>query len=324
MELEMYANLHNHTTHSDGVFSPAELVKVAKDEGYGAVAATDHDTATAYPELKAACEKEGLEAIFGCEFSASCKQYSEYFSDCHLVGFHFNPEHSDMKEYLRNLSNAKTEVTEYLFELAMKEGRLPKGITWQEVRDYNKGITWLCNDHVFAAMNAKGLVTELEWPQYNKTCFAYSFAKTIGVKSKFPVLELQNMIALIHDAGGIAVAAHPTKQLTILPELVKWGIDGLEVWHNSLLRRGYQKPALKLALEHGLYISGGADHSGLCGGQYKFFEKPEETRHWAEPMSLGTTKEFFDEIKNMKLMDGRDDIIKQYIDMYPDVEIESV
>ena len=50
--MKIYANLHTHSTHSDGVYTPAELVKIAKDEGYGAIAITDHDTATAYPELK--------------------------------------------------------------------------------------------------------------------------------------------------------------------------------------------------------------------------------------------------------------------------------
>ena len=53
--MNLYANLHTHSTHSDGVFTPEEMVKVAKREGYKAVAITDHDTATAYPYLKAAC-----------------------------------------------------------------------------------------------------------------------------------------------------------------------------------------------------------------------------------------------------------------------------
>jgi hypothetical protein len=324
MAPKIYANLHNHTAHSDGVFSPTELVKVAKDEGYGAVAVTDHDSVSAFSEFKAACENEGMEYLLGCEYSVVCPQYREYFSDYHLVGFHFNPEHPDVKEYNRIRSVSKTEKCEYLFERAMKEDKLPKGITWQEIVDYNnaKGITGLCNDHVYAAMHAKGLVTETDWPHYFKTCFAPSYSRSIGYKSKYPVLEIQDMISLIHDAGGIAIVAHPYNiQIRTVPQLVKWGLDGIEVWHNHMMRRGYQKEALRLALEYGLYISGGADHSGLCGGQYKFFDKPEETHHWAEPMTLGTTKEFFDEIKNMKLMDGRDDMIKQYIDLYPDVEI---
>ena len=322
----MYANLHNHTTHSDGVFSPAELVKVAKDEGYSAVAAADHDTVTAYPEMVEASKKEGLETIFGCEFYAMCAKYKEYFADHHLVGFHFDPNHSDMKEYLRKRSADVAEKTEFLFESAMKDGRLPKGITWQEVVDYNKGITWLCNDHVFAAMHAKGIVTDVEWPHYFKTCFAASYQARIGLKPKYPIMEIEDLIALIHDAGGIAVVAHPcvSIQLSTIPELVAQGLDGLEVWHNGMVRHNYQKQALRYALEYNLYISGGEDHSGLCGGQYKFFENPKETRHWAEPMTLGTTKEFFEEIRDMKKKQGREEIIKSYMEEYQDVEQQTV
>ena len=323
MKPVMYANLHNHTTHSDGVYTPTELVKVAKDEGYGAVAAADHDTVTANAEVKEACEKEGMETVFGCEFYAMCKKYEGYFSDYHLVGFGFDPNHPDMKEYLRKRSESQSEGCEYKFELAMREGKLPKGITWQEIVDYNKGITWLCNDHVFAAMHAKGLVTEKEWPHYFKTCFAPSFAKTLGLKPKHPIMEIGDLISLIHSAGGIAVVAHPSGSIKIrtITELVKMGLDGLEVWHKSMVSRGYQREALRLALEYDLYISGGEDHSGLCGGQYKFFDNPKETRHWAEPMTLGTTKEFFDEIKNKKKMSGREEIIKSYMEEYPVVAL---
>ena len=67
--MKIYANLHTHSNHSDGPYSPRKLAEVAKAEGYGALAITDHDTASAYPELKAACEELSLECIFGVEFS---------------------------------------------------------------------------------------------------------------------------------------------------------------------------------------------------------------------------------------------------------------
>lgn len=51
-DMHPYANLHLHSTHSDGVYSPTELVTISKNEGYKALAITDHDTVSAYPELK--------------------------------------------------------------------------------------------------------------------------------------------------------------------------------------------------------------------------------------------------------------------------------
>ena len=321
--MKLYANLHTHTTHSDGVFTPEEIVRVAKDEGYKAVVATDHDTVTAYDEMKAACEKEGLETIFGCEFYAACPKYEKYFLDYHLVGFHFDPNYPRMKEYLKKRSDDMTEKTETLFHLGQKSGVLSKDITWQEILDYNKGVTWFCNDHVREAMKAKGLVTDLEWPAISKQSLAPSFARKIGVGNKYPIMEITDLIALIHEAGGIAVVAHPSSsvQPRTIPELVKAGLDGVEVWHNGIVHKGYQKEMLRLALEHGLYISGGEDHSGLCGGQYKFHEHPEETRHWAEPCTLGTTKEFFEEIRDRRFNPNREEYIKEYMALYTDAEI---
>ena len=55
--MKFYANMHTHSTQSDGGFSPVRLAQAAKEEGYGASVLTDHDTVTGYPELKAECEK---------------------------------------------------------------------------------------------------------------------------------------------------------------------------------------------------------------------------------------------------------------------------
>ena len=59
MSLQHYANLHTHSTHSDGVYTPEQLVDIAKAEGYGALAVTDHDTITACEPVRRACEARG-------------------------------------------------------------------------------------------------------------------------------------------------------------------------------------------------------------------------------------------------------------------------
>ena len=67
--MKLYANLHLHSTHSDGPYTPAQLAAVAKNEGYGAAALTDHDTVSGCGQMKKECEKLGLEYIFGAEFT---------------------------------------------------------------------------------------------------------------------------------------------------------------------------------------------------------------------------------------------------------------
>ena len=85
------------------------FASVAKKEGYKAIAITDHDTATAYPYLKAACEKENMECVFGVEFSV------QEPGDFHIVGFNFDPEYPKMKKYLEDMAMRQTDNTKKCF-----------------------------------------------------------------------------------------------------------------------------------------------------------------------------------------------------------------
>ena len=293
-DMKPYANLHLHTTHSDGVFSPTEIVKVAKEEGYRAVAVTDHDTASAYPELKAACEKEGLDCIFGVEFSVSVPSYF------HIVGFDFDPEYPEMKDYLIKMAARQTDNTRLCFDAAVEKGNI-KGITWDEVLEYNRDIPWLCNNHVFRAMQAKGLIEESEYMAWFYLNFRDEMCK---YPPSYDFLPLREMVDLIKRAGGFAVCAHPDKnQLGKIDMLLEAGIEGLEVLHAELTDEE-KEIALKLCLEKGLYISGGSDHSGLCGGYYDSFPDEESLKAsnlYIEPLSSGVTEEHYVELKTRRI-----------------------
>ena len=293
--MKPYANLHLHSTHSDGVYSPTEMVTVAKNEGYGAIAITDHDTASAYGELKAACDKEGLECLFGVEFTVTKPSYF------HILGFEFDPEYPEMKEYLRIMALRQTDNTKQCFDAAVKLGNI-SGITWEEVLEYNVGIPWLCNNHVFRAMQNKGLIEESEYMAWFEKNFRDEMAK---YPPSYDFLPLDEMVSLIKRAGGFALCAHPDKnQLTKIDMLLDAGIEGLEVLHADMTK-DEQRTALSICLEKNLFISGGSDHSGLCGGYYDSFPD-EETLHasplYIEPMSVGVTKEHFEELKTRKIM----------------------
>lgn len=291
--MKMYANLHMHSTHSDGPYSPTELVYVAKDEGYKAVAISDHDTASAYEEMKAVCEKEGLDYIFAAEFSVRVPK--EY----HIVGFDFDPEYPEMKKYLADMALRQTDNTKKCFEEAVGKGDIT-GITWDEVLEFNRDIPWLCNNHVYKVLKAKGLAKEEDYMAW----FDKNFRNQRG---KYPPIcdfkPLKELVALIKDAGGIAVVAHPHKQLDDIDYLIECGIEGMEVWHPDLTEEEKER-AYKIALEKNLYISGGSDHSGLCGGYYSSCPKGmdiKDYKKYVEPCTVGTTEKYFKEIKNRKL-----------------------
>jgi predicted metal-dependent phosphoesterase TrpH len=283
--MKMYANLHTHSTHSDGKYTPEELVRIAHEEGYKALAVTDHDTVTANAEVAALCREYGMENIFGAEFSTP-ERY-------HIVGLDFDPEYPEMKEYLRQMAVRETDQTKVLFEKGLERGSI-SGITWDEVLEYNRGIAWLCNEHVFRAMKAKGLVTDLDYNEF----FDVNYGKLRRtVPPAYPFKSVGEIIPLIKKAGGIAIVAHPNmEQLAKMDELIAAGIDGTEVFHPDLTAEEQAK-ALELAYQHGLFIAGGTDHSGLCGGMYDTFEHPEETPYWVEPQACGTSEQHFRELQ---------------------------
>ncbi len=291
--MDFYANLHSHSTHSDGVYTPAELARIAKDEGYSAIAITDHDTASAFPELKAACAELGMECVFGVEFTVvEPKAY-------HIIGFNFDPEYPPMKEYLEHMAIRQTDNTRLCFEEAVRNGAIV-GVSWDDVLEYNRGIPWLCNNHVFRLLKARGLEKQenyIAW--YNKN---FHIQRT-KYPPRYGFLPLAELVALIKAAGGFAIVAHPSGQLDDIALLIDAGIEGLEVWHNRLTAEEKER-ALKIAYERGLYVSGGSDHTGLLGGHYGSFADEASLKasyYYIEPHSVGTTKEFFDEIKAQKI-----------------------
>lgn len=287
--MKMYANLHTHSTHSDGVHTPEQMVRVAKEEGFSAIAISDHDAATAYPELKAACEKEGLRCIFAVEFSVNVPV------PAHIVAFDFDPEYPPMKKYLADMGHRQTDNTKKCFDEGVACGNIT-GITWEEVEEYNKGIIWLCNNHVFRAMQAKGLVKKEEYMSW----YMKNYSKQRG---KYPpVISFMNsdqLVAMVKEAGGFCVLAHPTdEQMDKIDDYVAIGIEGIEVWHSDL-NAEQRARALAIALDKDLYVSGGSDHSGLLGGLYSSYPTEEALKaspHYIPLRSTGVPQGFFEEL----------------------------
>ena len=290
--MKVYANFHTHTTHSDGVYTPREMVDMSVNEGYRALSITDHDTYTGNAEAREYCRIAGIGFMPGIEFSTQSKTLRKWF---HMTAFHFDPEYPEMKEYLRILAEKETHKTETLFRRGLEIGYL-HDMTWDEVLEYNKGIAWLCNEHIFRLMKHKGLATDLDYPEYFETVFGKHRAE---VPPLHEFMDVEELIPLVHRAGGIICVAHPSSHLHLIDELTAIGLDGIEVWH-SLLSAEQRREALAAARRNDLFVSGGSDHEGLCGGEYLRYEHPEETEFWFPPLTLGTTAFFAEELLNNK------------------------
>ena len=306
--MEHFANLHLHSTHSDGRYSPEELVRIAKELGFGALALTDHDTVSGNAFMKAECDRLGLECIFGAEI---CGRLQETGHLLHFTAFHLDPEHPPIKEHIQKMADRYGGMTMELFERAVSTGDI-KGITWDQVREYNSGIEWLCYSHVFNAMKAKGLITDAERFDLQNKCFSNEQKRTTTKRCGFPAAT--DIITHLHDAGAIVFSAHPHDRLEDVRILIeKRLLDGIEVWHGEL-PAWERREALKIAMENDLYVSGGEDHCGLLGGQYYRFERPEESKYFFPPRTLGTTRYFFEEIRDKKKKPDRKSVMQQLLD----------
>lgn len=299
--MKHYANMHMHSTYSDGKYTPKELASLAKELGYGAIALTDHDTVTGNKYMMEACRELGLECVFGVEF---CSKLEKTGHVMHLATFHFDPEHPYIKEHIYRMSERYGGLTRDLFHLGVDNGYI-KGITWDEVEKFNPEIRWFTVSHVFNAMKAKGIAVSKE--ELVASCFSKELKIAAPKRYGFPPIE--EFIPAVHDAGGIVLVAHPHERLEDVRLLTELGIDGLEVWHSDL-PAWERRDALRLALDYDLYVSGGDDHSGLLGGSYGRDEHPVGHRHYYPPRSLGTTKYFFEEIRDKKKREDRREVIE--------------
>ena len=249
-----YANLHLHSNYSDGVYTPRELCEKAKAMGYGAIALTDHETPAGYSELAKAAEELGMEHILGAEFTASA--FGETF---HIVALDFDPAYSKMADHIEALRQNAYNKTRAKFEALAGEDFL-YSLKWSEVVEDAPEGAWFCNEQIFASLSKrKHFKQERFWDYFYK----YK-AMRVNVEETEVDISAEHVISLIHSAGGIAILAHPHRQIKFLPALYELGLRGVECDHPELSEQE-KAEARQTAEKYGMYVSGGTDHFGRLG-----------------------------------------------------------
>lgn len=247
-------DLHVHSTASDGTLSPSEVALYAKAKCLSAIALTDHDTVSGIDE----CAKEGLRSgvivVPGIEFSADF-----HGKEVHILGYYIDPHHPKLTQKLSELVAARaTRNTEMLGKLAA----LGMPLMIEDcLSDTAPGAT-ITRAHIAKALLEKGYIKER----------SEAFNRYIGAgkpayvpKKRFTVEECTS---LIHEAGGLAVLAHPLlygydrKDLSeITRGLVSEGIDGMECIYATHSKEDVAF-LLQLCLKHKLFPTGGSDFHG--------------------------------------------------------------
>lgn len=247
------ADLHIHTRFSDGTYTPEQLVAAALRHGLGALAVTDHDTVEGCAPTATACAAAGLAFVPGVELTAE-----EDNRELHILGYGFDTTHPRLLERMTLFQNVRQQR---IHEMVARLNRLHVPL---EVN----AVFALANcrapgrPHVARALVAAGLCGSLD-EAFER--FLKKHRPAWVPKFKVTVSEA---LGLIHDAGGLAVLAHPglSKVDDLIPGLVEAGLDGLECFHVKH-PPAMSKRYLDLADELGLLATGGSDCHGLSKGQ---------------------------------------------------------
>ncbi len=250
-----WVDLHIHTSASDGVLSPSRIVRYAKEQGLQAIAITDHDTIEGNAEALNEGTKVGLEVIPGIEISA---QFD--LGSMHILGFFIDIVNKALKERLSLLQETRAKRNPQMVE---KLRALGVKISYDEVLQASGGGQ-VGRPHFAQVLLKKGYVHTMQ----------EAFDRYLGKGAPAYVdkfrFEPKEAIALIREARGISVLAHPftlhipsPHQLeALLAELVQLGLMGIEAYYPEHTED--QISLYKdLAEKHGLLVTGGSDYHGI-------------------------------------------------------------
>jgi predicted metal-dependent phosphoesterase TrpH len=253
-------DLHTHTRRSDGVLEPAELAVAAAGAGVRLLAITDHDTLSAYRELRAAgAGPAGLEILPGIEINAVVPTSEGLWeSELHVLGFGMDPDDAAFEAALA----AQREERRARFERILAR-----------LRELDLGV----DDEV--AVLAPGADDALGRPTVARALVARGHAASVedafqrllggGLPAYVPRggLDPAGAIRAIRGAGGLPVLAHfreSVERTGVVRELVGLGLGGLEVYYRSW-DQGTVDAVGAVARELRLVATGGSDYHGDLG-----------------------------------------------------------
>lgn len=248
-----YADLHLHSHFSDGTFSPEEIVTRGHKSGFAALSLTDHDTIEGCPRMAAACDAAGIEFITGSELTAEHQDI-----ELHILGYFLDSTNEKLRAELARFQivrqNRIREMVERLNELHVP---LDAAEVFALADCRSPG-----RPHVARALVQAG------------HCASHDEAFQEFLKKGRPAwvpkakMSAPEAIELIHQAGGLAVMAHPGLNHAddLIPDLAAAGLDGLECFHtkhSNRVTRRYLEMAEKLKL----LVTGGSDCHGKSKGK---------------------------------------------------------
>lgn len=248
-------DLHVHSNHSDGVFPVQALLIRASQNGVRVLSLVDHDTVSGIPLAMELAPSHAMELIPGIELNAQDGE-----EEVHLLGYFLDIQQPQLLERLKVQQELRVGRARKMVE---KLQGLGISIEFEAVRNMAKDSASIGRPHIALVLTEQGVVSSVEeaFERYLR-----SGKPAFVPKVRFPA---KVAIETILDAGGIPVLAHPgrLKDDEIIQRLLKWGLQGLEVYYPSH-STAQVNLYVSLARKHGLVATGGSDFHGFPGGTF--------------------------------------------------------
>ena len=278
----MPIDLHCHTRVSDGSVGVDEIIFIAKRMGIKSIAITDHDTFAGAKRGIVIGNRDGVDIVLAAEFASFCKELNK---EIHILCYM-----CDYPDRLEGIclfnSKARKETNLKIVDDLMQVYPISHSLVSSRAR----GSSCIFKNHIVQAIIDSGYVLPIYSLVYKKI-FSDS-SKNICPQ----FCEPSEVILKIHQAGGVAIMAHPreTDINDVIPYLIGLEIDGIEVYHPSISIE-YRSNLLKIAKRYGIITTGGSDFHGMYSTG-------------ARPLNLFTTSD--DELKLM--IERKNIILRRY------------
>ncbi|HEX5938905.1 MAG TPA: PHP domain-containing protein [Dehalococcoidia bacterium] len=244
------ADFHLHSTFSDGILSPTDLVSLAADQGVTLMSLTDHDSTEGIAEATAACKAMGITLVPGSEVSTDIES-----DEVHVLGHFLDPADERLQAFLLRNREGRFDRGRRMVEQLNEIGIT---VSWERVQEI-AGEAAIGRPHIAQALVEQGHVATV----------AEAFERFIGrngpAYAERVKLTPRQAVEFIVSIGGIATFAHPqftTSAREVLPDLVDAGLSGIEVYYKDLDQEAVEV-YLALANQYDLIPMGGTDYHGL-------------------------------------------------------------
>lgn len=251
MDNHFRADLHCHTTCSDGTVSPRLLIELAHEKQLQGLSITDHDTIQAYEEALPAAKEKDILLISGVEFSASHRD-----TTVHILAYSFSLLSPLIQSFCQKHHVRRTERNRAILERLASQG-IPLTLEDLHLELSLPSHHPVGRPHIAYVLMKKGYVSSLQ----------QAFQTYIGERKPCYVrgdtFSVEETLDLIHRAQGLAVIAHPhlIAKERVLKELLAMNFDGIEGYYGRFPQT-QQERWLKIGASKGWLITGGSDFHG--------------------------------------------------------------